>query len=217
MMTPISRKKLAPLFGFFESYGAERLQGLDESYFSALNDEEKEEAWNFLKDGFDLSPERITGLYILNKSRAVDLFKQALRSPFASSVFAAERQALEGNRLLMLKYVNSVEPDKNHINAMSQFARSEFARVRTQFAQSLPADQSTSAALDALKGMIFTEAERIPLTSAITKFMAIHGMDYDMDNPLYKSIYLSLRSDSQKEKISGMRRLELNASQDPIK
>jgi hypothetical protein len=66
----------------------------------------------------------------------------------------------------------------------------------------------TPEALEALKGMVFTETERIPRTSAITKLMVIYGLDFDMDDPFYKSIYLSLRSDNPKEKLSAMRRLE---------
>lgn len=193
------------LYGFFETYGTERLNGLNERYFFGLNENEKEEAWNFLKDGFYLSSERITGLCVLDKTRAVDLFKKAVSLPLDSSPFPAEQRASESNRLLMLRYISSVEHDEKYVDAIGEFATSQFPTIRAEFAQSLPTRQLVRSAVDALKGMIFTETERVPLTSAITKFMAIHGMDYDMNDPLYKSIYLLLRSEDPKEKAFGMR------------
>lgn len=208
MTAPMPHKKLESLYKFFETYGTERLQGLDESYFADLNESEKEQAWNFLKEGFSLSDERIRALFILDQVRAIELFKEALSLPVRSSQFAAEREAIERNRLLMVNYINGVEPTQKYIEAMSEFARSEFPKIRAQFAQSLPVQQVTQSTMDAIKGMIFTETERIPLVSAIVKFMEIHQMSYDLENPLYKSIYLSLRSDNQKEKISGLKRLE---------
>ncbi|NRR34126.1 hypothetical protein HSX11_28530 [Oxalobacteraceae bacterium] len=208
MMTPASNKKLAQFYNFFETYGTERLNGLSESYFIDLDEDEKKEAWNFLKDGFWLSSERITGLYIMDNVKAIDLFKEIIDLPMASSPYPAEQREMESNRLLMLRYINRMEPEEKYFSAMSEFSHSEFERVRAEFAQYLPAHQITRSAVDALKGMVFTETETIPLTSAITKLMLIHGMDFDRKNPLYKSIYLSLKSDVHKEKIAGMKRLE---------
>jgi len=56
--------------------------------------------------------------------------------------------------------------------------------------------------------MIFTETERIPLSAAITKLMLIYGLDYEIDDPTYKSIYASLRSENPQEKMSVMERLD---------
>lgn len=207
-MTSTLNPKLAPIYGFFEKYGTERLNGLDPSYFLALNESEKEEAWNFLSDGFALSAERIHALYNLDKIRAVSVFKKAIEVPIAASPYPAERKAMEECCLLMLRYINSVAADEKYVAAISKFAESEFWQVRAQFAQSVPIHQVTQRAVDALKGMIFTETERIPLTSAITKFMVIHGMDFDANDPVYKSIYKSLRSNDPKEKLLGMKRLE---------
>lgn len=203
-----SSRKIKLLYGFFQTYRTERLAGLSESHFSGLSEDEREEAWNFLKDGFNLSSERINGLYMLDKVRAVNLFKVEVEAPIVSSLFPAEQQALEGNRLLMLRYICNVEPDKKYVDAICKFATSQFSKIRAEFAQSLPTRQLGCSAIDALKGMIFTETERVPLTSAITKLMAIYGMDYDMNDPLYKSIYLLLRSENHKDKIFGMSRLE---------
>lgn len=210
-MNSSPNSKLNKFYRFFDTEGTERLNGLDESHFQNLNTSEKEEAWTFLTKSLALSTERIKGLYTLDKTRAIDLFKKMIANPVKSSQFPAERQAEENSRLLMLAYIQSVEPDEKCDAAFCKFATSEFPKVRAAFAQLVPIDQVTLQAVDALKRMIFTETERLPLTSAITKFMAIHGMDYDMHDPLYKSIYMSLRSENPKEKLSAMSRLEKNS------
>ena len=40
-----SKSKLEKFYAFFQTYGTERLNGLGESYFVGMNDDEKEEAW----------------------------------------------------------------------------------------------------------------------------------------------------------------------------
>ena len=207
-MTSHATGNLAPFYQFFETYGSERLNGLNDSHFQGLSAAEREEAWNFLKDRFEVSDERISGLYRLDPDRAVALFKEALKQPVEPSPYAASRESREMCRLLLLRFVNSVEPDKQYVDAMTQFASSEFEDVRAQFAASVPIYQVTQQAVDALKGMIFTETERIPLASAITQYMVIHGMDFVMDDPLYNSIYMALRSDDPQKKMAAMKRLE---------
>lgn len=207
MISTPNQKKLEPLYRFFETYGTERLNGLDESYFLGLSASEKEEAWNFLmKRG--LSEETVKGLYLLDKDRAIEVIARSLASPMETSPYPAEQEELERTRLSMIGYVNSVNRDERYIAAMCDFARSKFESVRALFVQSLPVNKITPDAVEALKGMIFTEVGTIPLSSAITKLMAIHGLEFDRHDPLYKSIYMSLRSDERKEKLSAMRRLE---------
>lgn len=211
-MTSHAAANLAPFYRFFETYGSERLNGLNESHFQGLSDAEREEAWRFLEDGFEKSEERIAGLYKLDARRAVALFKKALQLHVEPSPYAASRESQEMCRLLLLRFVNSVEPDRKYVDAMTQFANSEFKNVRAQFAMSVPVSHVTPEAVDALKGMIFTETERIPLASAITKYMVIHGMDFDMEDPMYNSIYMALRSDDPKAKIAAFKSLEDNQS-----
>lgn len=208
-MTQEYNSGLERFYNFFKTYGTERLNGLDESYFVELNKNEKEEAWEFLENGFSKSTERIKGLFILDKFRAVDLFKKALAAPAEDSPHPEARQESESSRLLMIRYINSIEPEEKYINAMAEFAKSEFEEIRGQFARSLPIDQVTPEAIEALIGMIFTETETIPLSSAITKFMVIHGMDFDRRNPLYKKLYSALSSNDPKEKQSAINRLKI--------
>jgi len=207
-MTTTSSPNLAEFYRFFETYGTERLNGLNQSHFQNLTDREKKEAWDFLMQGNQLSEERITGLYLLDRDRAVKLFKNVLSTPIESSPYANTRQAIERDRLALLSYVNSVEPNRQYVASICEFAQSEFPKIRATFAHSLPSHQVTQESLTALKQMIFTETERIPLSAAITKLMLIYGLDYEIDDPTYKSIYASLRSENPQEKMSAMERLE---------
>lgn len=213
-MTYNATGSLGPFYQFFDTYGSERLNGLNDAHFAGLNAAEKEEAWNYLKQGFETSDERISGLYKLDPSRAVALFKEALKQPMETSKYAASREAIESSRLFLLKFVYSVEQDKQYVVAMTQFAGSQFENVRALFANAAPIHNVTPELVAALKGMIFTETERIPLSAAITKLMVIHGMDFDAENPVYKSIYMSLRSDDPKAKMAGMKRLEEHQAPD---
>jgi hypothetical protein len=207
-MTNFSSEKLARIRGFFDKTGSERLQGLDPSYFSGLSQNEKEEAWNFLSDRFALSTDTISGLFLLDQNRAVSAFKKEIDAPISASLFPEQRENREECRLLMLQYINSVEPDVKYVMAMNEFAASEFEDVRTLFVQSIPTHGVTSETVDALKAIIFTETEILPRVAAIQKFMLLHGMDFDRKNPLYKSLYKSLSSDDPKEKLAAMARLE---------
>lgn len=207
-MSYTNNSKLVQIYGFFEKNGTERLQGLDPTYFSSLNENEKEEAWDFLSDRFATSTDTINGLYYLDEIRAIAAFKKQIEVPIAHSQCADQRQFREECRLLMLQYINDAEPGEKYIGAMNEFAHSDFKRVRTQFAQSVRIHKVTQDTVDALKAMILTETEEVPLAAAIQKFMVIHGMDFDRKNPVYISIYRSLSSDNSKEKLAAMKRLE---------
>lgn len=206
-MAVIASPRLSRLYKFFDTYGSERLNGLDRSYFADLNSSEKEEAWSFLMKGHPDSIDNITGLYLLDKTRAIKEFKDTLKSPAPASEYSAERRANEINRLLMLRYVTNAEPDPHFTSLLAEFARSEFEEVRTQFAQSLSLRNVTAGVVAALKGMIFTETERIPLAAAIMALMELHGLTYDVEDPVHRSIYLALRSENPDDKRAAMDRL----------
>jgi hypothetical protein len=201
-------KNLARFYQFFHTQGTERLNGLDKSYFIELMPSEIEEAWQYLKSNFTVSTERINGLFILNKVRAAHLFKEAIEAPIEVLPFPEAQEELEKARLLMLRYIYAVEPGRQYIDAMCKFSQSEFEHVRGQFAQTVPTSETTPETVDALKRMIFTETETMPLTSAISKFMAIHGIEFSMDDPVYRSVFRALLSENPDDKSIAIERLE---------
>jgi hypothetical protein len=208
MINALKSVALLEFFAFFQKTGADRLSGLDKHYFERMSDADRQEAWNFLEPEFTRSSDSITGLYLLDSVKAAALFKAEIDTPMPSAPYPALRRTLESNRLLMLKYINKVQPDPFYVDAMTAFANSEFDDVRGEFAQAVPISPVTRSVVDALKHMIFTEVEQIPLTMAVTKLMVIHGMDFDRHDPVYKSIFLALMSDKPDGKIGGMARLD---------
>lgn len=216
MIDPVKSGSLGKFYAFFDKTGTERLSGLDASYFDGISEAERQEAWTFLQNDFAGSPDAISGLYLLDSIKAVALFKAAIDAPMPAALYPAKRRALENNRLLMLmlKYITKVDLDPIYIDAMTAFASSEFEEIRGEFAQAVPIAPVKRGAVEALKRMIFTEVERIPMTSAITKFMVIHGMDFDRHDPVYKSIFIALMSDNPDDKIAGIARLEQRQTPD---
>jgi hypothetical protein len=208
MISSLKSSCLEKFYAFFDTTGKERLGGLDRSYFDGISEADRQEAWHFLVDDFARSPDAITGLYLLDNAKSVALFKAEIDAPMPTTPFSALRRMLESNRLLMLKYINKHDPDPTYINAVNVFANSEFEEIRGEFARAVPVAPVTRGVVDALKRMIFTETECIPITSAITKLMVIHGMDFDRHDPVYKSIFNALRSNDPNDKIAGMTRLQ---------
>lgn len=203
---------LARFYAFFEKFGTERLNGLDSSYFQDLTATEKAEAWAYLKDGFEVSDERIRGLYLLDPAAAVELFQQTVQPPVEDSPYPAKRQAAELSRVLMLRCIVAQQPGAESLNELASRATSEFPKVRSAVMQALPTKQLTPEAIDALKSVVFTEVDEIALSTAITKLMAIHGMEFSAKDPTYKSIYVGLSSENVANKKSAMVKLgELGA------
>lgn len=179
---------LAKFCAFFEKVGAKRLAGLDESFIHGMNEAHRAKAWAFLEKEFSRSSDSITGLYLLDRVRAVAKFKAELTSLHPADRHPALRRMLESNRLLMLRYINEVEAEAGYIDSMTAFAESEFEEVRGEFANAVPITAVTRSAVEALKRMIGREGVGATLTSAITKLMVIHGTDFDRRDPMYKSI-----------------------------
>ncbi len=207
-MTRTGSPKLSRLHSFFNTYGRERLDGLDSSYFRDMSPDESAEAWYFMSDRFAESVDKITGLYLLDQVRAIEQFKRALDSPMPSSEYPATRRADEINRLLMLRYVTSSDTDPRYIAMLPEFARSEFEEVRAQFAQSLSVRNATTEVVTALKEMFYSEAELLALASAIFALKKLHGWSYDPSDSRQRSIYMLLQSTDPEEKRAGMSLLE---------
>lgn len=202
---------LAKLHHFFQDRGMERLNGLDKSYFYGLSDDEKLQAWNFLSDNFKYSSDKTTGLFLLDPEKALTLFKDEVQTPLERTEYKDQCRVQQENKILMLHYILSLDSNEKYINLMDQFGKSEFEEVRTLFAQFLPTRNVPTSSLNVLKGMIFTETETLPQTSAIAKFMAIYGHDFKLNDPSYKSLFRALLSDNEKDINSAIHQIEQGA------
>lgn len=199
---------LSRLHDFFQSTGRERLDGLDASYFADLSTSEQKQAWDFLKEDFYLSEDQITGLYLLNPNEAIKLFLDEINTQRKTPEYPAEVQADEDCKILMLRYICKENPSQANIDHLAKYSNSSSSNTRTKVAQSLPTQPTTQDAITALKGMIYTETERLPLSVATEKLMAIYGLEFDQNDSNYKSIYMGLRSPELDKKNRGFAQLE---------
>jgi len=199
---------LTRFYAFFESWGRERLDGLDASHFRGLTVSETEEAWNFLEKNLAVSLESTRGLYLINPLRAVEKFKKQVYMPIAESTYRDQRCAREENRTLMLHLILSHDPAREYVEILNAFASSEFADVRARFADYLPVAEVSQRSLDLLKEMIFTETDSIARSLAISKFMAIRGYNFKFRDERYKALYRALTSSDEEEKKAAIQQIE---------
>jgi hypothetical protein len=83
---------LTHIYQFFNEQGTERLNGLDKSHLDGLTATEIEDVWEYLRANFTTSTEGINFLFIINKTRAASLFKDALTSPIKVPSFPENKK-----------------------------------------------------------------------------------------------------------------------------
>lgn len=199
---------LARFYAFFETWGKERLDGLDASHFRNLTDSEKEEAWHFLEKNLAFSVESTCGLYLINPERAVEKFKEQVQMPLAENVYPAERRAQEENRTLMLHFIFSRGPAPEYVEILNGFASSEFEEIRAKFSDYLPSTGASNRSLALLKEIIFTETNRIARSCAIRKFLAIYGYNFEVGDEHRRVLYQALASGNEGEKSAAIQQIE---------
>src|SRR5687768_6339426 len=104
---------------FFSLSQRERLDGLDTTYFSAMTDAERDRAFEYLKNGFEVSEENIRGLYLCDREKALALFKKTLAQPVKAGNSKAENDAALMGRVLMAGYVCNAEPTAENIDFLA--------------------------------------------------------------------------------------------------
>lgn len=71
------------------------------------------------------------------------LIKEALKKPIEPSPYAASREASEECRLMLLNFVNSIEPDKQYVEAMTSLP----AASSRKYASCLPSQRPFTRSL----------------------------------------------------------------------
>lgn len=169
---------------------------------------EREQAWKFLEKEFHLSEDKIIGLHLLNPNKAAQLFLNEITISRDEPKYAKEAQANERCIILMLRFVCKEVPIKENIDLLALYCNSDSIDARTKAAQALPTRPTTLNAIRALRSMIYSETERLPLSIAIVKLMAIYHLEFNQNDSNYKSIYMNLRSPEPKRKEQGVAQLE---------
>lgn len=180
---------------FFSLRQRSRLDGLDATYFSPMSAAEKDMAFEYLKNGFEISEERLRGLYLCNPDKALALFKDALSLPEKKGSNKREDEAILMNRVLMAGYICNADPTQENIDALvSLDVASGSEDTRSAFYEWIPKKPTTSKAISRLVEGVLKEVNRMVLASAASKLMASYGMLFNMHDNEYKRIYRGLIS-----------------------
>jgi len=196
---------------FFTLTQLERLQGLDSSYFSAMTDEERVQAFNYLKSdkNFPYYLENLRGLYLCDSEKAIKLFKDELKKePKKYQTQHGNDMVIHG-RVFMSGYVCNFNPTKENINDLvSLDVRSSNEEVRSLKYQLIPSSPTTIEALNYLKETTIGEKSTLPAATSTSTLMAMYGLKFNMNDENYLKIYRGLRSSEKKENLIALKKLE---------
>lgn len=206
---------------FFKLTQRERLEGLDRSYFSAMTEEEKNNAFEFLKSqpDFECFSETLRGLYLCHPEKAIDLFKFLLKKEIKKYEIQRDNDLELYGRVFMSGYVCNTEPTKENINNLVSIDVSNSNDdVRNLKYQLIPTSPTTLEAIACLKNALNDELKKTdsdsPLSTAKITLMSIYGVEFSLTDENYKKIYRALSSTNSSEKIAAIKKLE--AFQNPI-
>ncbi|ADJ62460.1 hypothetical protein G5B88_04760 [Herbaspirillum seropedicae] len=178
---------------FFTMYNRERLDGLNETYFAPMTAEERSKAFDHLLEmtrpgGSD---ESVKGLFLADAERAVPVVRELL-----------EQGVLNDDAALAAAWeLYRRQPDPALIEVFLRLMSSTDRTLRSRAAFYVPADESNEALLEALRGMIRTETETLPLVNATNKLLECYGITEDsLPEAQYLRLYRGLRSDDLKTK-----------------
>ncbi len=185
---------------FFSLHNKERLDGLDESYFSDMTQQERDMAFSYLLKLVSAggTEESIHGLFRANSERAVEVVEQLLNEGALSKdaeIAAAWNlgRGAQGDKYLSIFIRYMKDPDH---------------RLRSLAAYYVPAlnrDELKST----LRGMIRVETELLPLIHAVNKLFECSGVDEDsVGEKKYLRLYGNLRGDDLQIKERAFKELE---------
>lgn len=186
---------------FFTTANKERLDGLNETHFDGMSPEERSKAFDYLlervlKGG---SRESVGGLFVADPARAAPIVRQLLDSG----------KLREDAEISAAWELYQIQPDPSLIPVFIRLMSSANQTNRSNAAFYVPADKLTPELDAALKGMIRTETETLPLINAINKLLECHGITREsVSKEEFSKFYLGLRSDVLDDKEKTFRQLD---------
>jgi len=186
---------------FFSMHNKERLDGLSESYFTAMTQEEREKAFNHLLKLVEAggTEESVNGLFRADRSRAVITVKRLLEA----GILSGEAQIAAAWNLCQIQLDDTVLPIFIHHMAGPD------ARLRAKAAYYVPAAMFTSELKAALQGMIRTETEQLARIHAVDKLLECYGVtEESLEKNKYLSLYRGLHSEDVRTKEAAFKQLD---------
>jgi hypothetical protein len=186
---------------FFSMCNKERLDGLSESYFSPMTQEERRMAFDYLlrlveKGG---TAESVNGLFRADRLRAVEPIKCML----ATGALGSEAKILAAWNLY------NIQHDDSLLSVFIHFMASPDRRLREKAAYYVPSDNLTKELKLALQGMIRTETEQLARIHAVDKLLECYGVtEESVGKDQFASFYKGLHSEDVRIKEAAFRQLE---------
>ncbi len=185
---------------FFLMHNKERLDGLSESYFTAMTQEERGMAFNYLlkivEAGGD--EECINGLFRADRSRAVGPVERLLKA----RILDGEAQIAAAWNLYCIQNDNSL------LFIFMHFMSSPDTRLREKAAYYVPA-VLTNELKSSLQGMIRTETEQLVRIHAVDKILKCYGVTRSsVGKEKFSAIYRNLHSEDMRIKEAAFKQLD---------
>jgi len=185
---------------FFSMHNKERLDGLSESYFTAMTEEERGSAFNYLlkRVGANGTEESVNGLFRAAPLRAVATIKQLLKN-----------DSLSGEAQISAAWnLYQEQSDSNLISVFVHFLNDPDPRLRAKAVYFAPA-VLTAELKAGLQGMIRTETVQLPRIHAVDKLLACYGVTEESVEPIkYLSIYRDLHNEDSAAKERAFKQLD---------
>jgi hypothetical protein len=186
---------------FFSMHNKERLDGLSESYFTEMTQEERGKAFNYLlrlvEAGGD--EESINGLFRADRTRAVEPVKHLLRT----GGLGGEAQIAAAWNLYQ------TQNDSSLLSVFIKFMADPDHRLREKAAYYVPATLLTDELKAGLQGMIRTETEQLARIHAVDKLLKCYGVTKEsVGKETFSGLYKGLHNENTRIKEATFRKLD---------
>lgn len=182
-------------------HNKERLDGLSESYFTEMTQEERLGAFNYLLRLVDAggTEESVHGLFRADCNRAVEPIKRLLEN----GVLIEEAQIAAAWNLYRM------QKDEHLLSVFISFMVSQNERLREKAAYYAPSDNLTNELKSALQGMIRVETIQLARLHAVDKLLeCFDASEESVGRDRYLFIYRSLHSEDLRTKEAAFRQLD---------
>lgn len=186
---------------FFSMHNKERLDGLSESYFNEMTQEERNKAFNYLLNLVEKggTEESVHGLFRADCKRAVEPIKRLLTAGILN----------EDAQIAAAWNLYRIQKDGDLLSIFIRFMTSPDERLREKAAYYVPADNLTNELKSALQGMIRVETEQLARIHAVDKLFECLGFNEESaGKDRYLSIYRSLHSEDLRRKEAAFKEID---------
>jgi hypothetical protein len=186
---------------FFPMHNKERLDGLSESYFAEMTQEERTLAFNYLLKRVEAGgdEETVNGLLRADRSRAIEPVKRLL----TTGELREEAQIAAAWNLWQVQKNNEL------LSIFFRFMSNPDHRLREKAAYYVPATILTDELKSGLQGMIRTETEQLARIHAVDKLLSCYGVTKEsVGKNTFLNLYKGLHSADVRMKEAAFKQLD---------